>query len=153
MRYLLLMLIVNVCFGMTSGTLEVRGEIPPTLAVSVDNMLGALALNIEDGELDKYIGLVEETSNLPSGYQISLSSENDGMLVCESDALHYTYYAIRYDGDTYVSLRTVPEVVKTVNSQSMKVVDYSEVNINVMAYPDGIACIYQDTITIVIEAN
>jgi hypothetical protein len=152
MKYLLICLLANISFAATTGNLILQGQILPKLEINIDNILGHLDLDIENGEIDKYVGLVEEISNLTDGYKVTMSSENNGYLACLTDNSQKTEYFVSYDGTPFVSINGTI-VAKNVSLQGMKIVDYSEIRINVVGNPDGLSCIYRDVLTIGIEAN
>ncbi len=133
---------------LVQGTVGIVNDIVVTPVAGVNNNLDILA-----GESNLKVADVEESSNNLTGYSISMSSVNAGTLVHNSDNTKSTPYTISYDGATATAPTASPAVVKNVASLTGFTQNFSEVKINVTAYPSAPVGVYSDTITFAISAN
>ena len=74
-----------------------RWEDDAASASPVNEAAAATALDIEGGESGTTVASVNEQSNNPGGYKISVSSLNDGKLVNTTDTNSFVNYQISYD--------------------------------------------------------
>lgn len=136
-----------------TGTLTLRGTVAVIADVVVTPNGDNLTLDIVNGESDKAVASVAETSNNLAGYKIFISSPTDGELQNTSDTSVKTTYQIRYDGAGAVTPTIAGVEVKDVASLSGLTTNNSSVNVDVTAFATAPAGTYEDTLTISIQAN
>lgn len=129
-----------------SGTVDAVNDI-------VVSASGNLNLNILGGETGKNVASVAETSNSGTGYNVTISSQNGGMLKNLANASYGTAYQLSYNGGSYAQPGTGSAVVKNVPSLSAKTTATSQVMVKVTALPNAPAGDYADVLTITIAAN
>lgn len=137
----------------TSGTLLLQGEVQQVLDLVVTPNGSNTNLNIVGGQTDVKVATAAETSNILAGYKIKISSPTSGELRHTGNATHKTTYTVSYDGATAVSPTVAGVVVKNVSSLSGLTTNTSDINVSVVALSTAVAGIYQDTLTVSIEAN
>lgn len=142
-------------FSATTGVLQLQGVVASELSIVVNSDPAASSLDLSATQTDLSVGSVDESSNSSTGYQISVSSLNDGNLTRSggSEAVAYTF---KYDG-AQISLggtSSAPAVAKTVNSAGV-VANNSGLSISYTGAPGSsmVAGTYQDTLTFEISAN
>lgn len=141
-------------FAASTGTLLLQGTIAAVNDIVVTpNAANNTSLNILAGESGKNVGSVQEQSNNLNGYKIFISSATGGFLVHTINSASKTSYKIGYNGAATVTPTVAPVQVKNVSSLSGLTTANSAVTADVTAYPNGIAGLYQDTLTISIQAN
>lgn len=87
-------------FAALSGTLLLKGNVPAVLAISVDAEAIASSLPLDTTQTDTLVAVVNEKSNSTSGYKVSISSDNAGKLVHESESASTITYSLSYDGQS-----------------------------------------------------
>lgn len=140
-------------YAASSGSFVISGTVASVNDIIIEpNMANKDSLNIVAGETAKNVANVIESSNNLNGYVIKMSSANASKLV-HSNPLYFTNYTASYDGGSYVSLTTTPQIVKTSPALTGLTTDNANaVNVNVNAFASAPAGYYSDTITISIEA-
>lgn len=141
-------------FAATSGTLIIQGTVADQYALVITpNAATYQSLNIVAGSTATNVASVAETANNLNGYKIKLSSANGGELRHTSNAAKKTTYTLSYDGATAITPSSTATVVKSVTTLAGLTTNTSNVAVNVAAYASAPAGLYQDTLTISIEAN
>ncbi|KYG66898.1 hypothetical protein AZI86_07660 [Bdellovibrio bacteriovorus] len=138
----------------TTGTLLLQGEVQQVLDLVVTAQPAATTLNITAGQASTKVATATETSNILTGYKIKISSTTNGELRhTVQPANHKTTYKVSYDGGAEVTPTVAGVEVKNVNALSGLTTDTSDINVSVVALSNAPAGIYQDTLTVTIEAN
>lgn len=84
-----------------SGDLTIRGFMPEAVAIQIQDE--GIILDLETAQTDVLVGTILERSNSTTGYEVTISSANDGFLAHTSlaDTLAYT---ISYGGAAHVTV-------------------------------------------------
>lgn len=132
----------------TSGTLLLKGQIAPLLSIAVSPESVASALDLTTTQSNTKVATVQEKSNSSTGYKVTISSQNLGVL---KNSQHTFVYALAYNGQ---ALNLASPVTQT-NSSSAAVTVNKNVNISYTGVPADqlVAGDYTDTITFTIAAN
>jgi hypothetical protein len=139
----------------TTGLLQLQGVVPALLAISVDPQPIATLLDLTATQTDLLVASVNEQSNSNTGYQITVSSLNDGNLKRSGGSETLTY-TMKY-GVTLLNLNgssVTPVVGKTQAVSGVYDVD-TDITISYTGQPavSMVNGTYQDTITFEISAN
>jgi hypothetical protein len=140
----------------SSGSLILSGTVAATNDLVVTpNGNNNTSLNIREGENDRNVATVSETSNDFAGYRIQMYSANGGKLQLAGSSSKQTAYQISYAGGSYVTppLVASPVTVKSVTSLDALTTATSNVLVNVTAYSGAPAGTYSDTLTFSIVGN
>lgn len=137
-----------------TGTLLLQGTVAVVNSIVVTpNGSNNTSLDIVNGESNKLVASVQETSNNLAGYKINAKSLNGSELRNASDATQKTTYTLSYDGASPVTLTTAYQQMKNVTSLPGLAVDNSDVAVTVAAFASAPAGTYEDTVTLQIVAN
>jgi spore coat protein U-like protein len=129
----------------TSGSVALKGTVPLVCTVGVTDM--NQSLNLTGGESNKQVGSVVENCNSGTGYNISISSANAGLLKPASGSATISY-TVGYDGQSGGLTSAM-----TVGRSSAQFSKTSALNVTVPANAQAIAGNYSDTVTITIAAK
>lgn len=132
----------------TSGTLLLKGQIAPTLSIAVTPESVASALDLTTTQSNTKVASVQEKSNSFTGYKVTISSQNLGVL---KNNQHSFVYSLSYNNQ---ALNLASPVTQT-NSASSAVTVNKDVKISYTGVPADqlVAGDYTDTITFTIAAN
>ena len=128
----------------TSGSVKLQGNVALNCSVAVTDL--NQTLNLVGGESARQVGTVVENCNSGTGYSISLSSANGGLLKNSSNAT--VSYQVAYDGQGG-SLGSTMSVTRS-TAQFAKSVPLA---VSLSANTNAIAGSYSDTVTITIAAK
>lgn len=138
-------------FAATSGTLLLRGTVPRLLEITVTPESIASTLPLDTTQANALVAVVNEKANSKTGYQVSISSANQGKLVHESVNSSSVNYALRYNGSA-VDLSTGQTFTYSgagANNNNRNVdISYTGVAHDLLIEGD-----YSDTVTFTIAAN
>lgn len=146
-------LLASSTFAAGSGDLLLSGTVVSVNDLVITPDANATNLDILNGEINKTVASVAETSNNLLGYKIMMKSANASKLVHSVDPTKSTDYTITYDGSSAVTLTTSDQEVKNVSSLAGLTTNTSSVAADVSAFPTAPAGTYSDTVTISIVAN
>lgn len=132
----------------TSATLLLKGSIAPILNIAVTPESVAAALDLTATQSNTKVATVQEKSNSSSGYKVTISSQNLGVLKNND---HSFVYTLSYDG---TPLNLASPVAQTQNASAAVTVN-KNVNISYtgVSADQLVAGDYTDTITFTIAAN
>lgn len=135
----------------TTGNLLLKGTVPPLLSIVVTPEALASALPLDTTQTDTKVATINEKSNSNTGYQVAVSSSNQGKLVHESVASSFINYSLKYNGNS-VDLSagqtyTYPSAT-SVNTNRDVEISYTGV-----PHEDLVQGEYSDTVTFTISAN
>lgn len=135
-------------FSATTATLLLKGTIAPLLNISVTPESVSSALDLTATQTNTKVATVQEKSNSSTGYKVTISSQNLGVLKNNTSTF---VYSLAYDG---IALNLASPVTKTY-SASAAVTSNKNVNISYTGVPADqlVAGDYTDTITFTIAAN
>ncbi len=135
-------------FAGTTATLLLKGQIAQQLNISVSPESSASALNLSTTQANTKVATVQEKSNSDTGYKVTISSQNLGVL---KNSTHSFVYALSYDG---TPLNLASPVVRSYTASAAVTVN-KNVNISYTGVPADqlVAGDYTDTITFTIAAN
>lgn len=135
-------------FAGTSATLLLKGSVPAVLNIQVTPEPAATALDLTSTQSNTKVAVVQEKSNSSSGYNVTISSQNLGVL---KNNAHSFVYSLAYDGTV---LNLASPVVQT-HSDSSAVAVNKNVTISYTGKPAEqlVAGNYTDTVTFTIAAN
>lgn len=135
-------------FAGTSATLLLKGTIAPVLNIAVTPEPQAATLDLTTTQSNTKVATVQEKSNSSSGYKVTISSQNLGVL---KNNTHTFIYSLSYNG---VPLNLASPVTQTAGA-SAAVTANKNVNISYTGVPAEqlVAGDYTDTITFTIAAN
>lgn len=146
--------ISSAVFAASNGTLTLSGTVLPVNSIVITpNGTNNTTLNITGGATNVNVASVQETSNDPLGYKITLQSVNAGFLALTTDATKKTAYQISYNGGAAITTTAIAQTVKTSALLTQQTVATSAVTVNVTALPNALSGTYSDTVTISIVAN
>lgn len=144
-------LTISSAFAATSGTLLLRGTVPRLLEITVTPESIASTLPLDTTQANVLVAVVNEKANSKTGYQVSISSANQGKLVHESVNSSSVNYALRYNGSA-VDLSTGQTFTYSgagANNNNRNVdISYTGVAYDLLIEGD-----YSDTVTFTIAAN
>lgn len=150
-KWILALTLVTLSFSAsaaTSATLLLKGQVPPILNIAVTPESFATALDLTSTQSNTKVAVVQEKSNSNTGYKVTISSLNLGVLKNGSNNFVYT---LAYDG---TPLNLASPVVRT-HAGAAAVTVNKNVNISYTGRPAEqlIAGDYTDTITFTIATN
>lgn len=132
----------------TSGTLLLKGQVASLLSISIAPESVATALDLTTTQSNTKVASVQEKSNSSTGYKVTISSQNLGVL---KNGQHSFVYSLSYSNQ---ALNLSSPVTQT-NSASAAVTVNKDVKISYTGVPaeELVAGDYTDTITFTIAAN
>lgn len=137
-----------------SGTLLLEGQVLDNTSIVVTaEAANHRNLQIVTGETDRLVGRATEESNNLNGYKILMKSAKGGKLVHTTDSTKSTNYQVSYAGASAVQLTTADQQVKEVTSLTALTQSTSDIKVNVDAYAAAPSGLYQDTVTVTIQAR
>lgn len=139
-------------FAATTGELILSGQVNTVFAITVTPDASATQLDIENGESGTNVASVNEQTNNPGGYKITVASDNDGRLIHDSDSNSFVTYQISYDGGANVQPTTAAQTVKTVASLAAPADVDSDVTITFASKTDALGGTYSDRLVFEISA-
>ena len=137
-------------FASTTGTLLLNGTVPAVLSIDVSAEAVASNLPLDTTQTDTKVATITEISNSNTGYNVSISSANEGQLVHESVSSSVINYTLKYDGaivDLSGDSFSYPTAA-SVNVQRDVDISYTGID-----HADLIQGTYSDTVTFTIAAN
>lgn len=137
-------------FAQTTGTLLLNGNVPQILSIAVNPEPIAANLPLDETQVDTKVASVHEMSNSVSGYQVSVSSMNQGALVHESVSSSFVSYQLKYDGSV-VDLSG--DTFSHPASSAVSVHRDVEISYTGVDHEQLIEGNYLDTVTFTISAN
>lgn len=144
---ILLMLIGGMSDAASTASLVLKGTVTADYQITSVPTPSADTLDIVNGETNKLVADITEYTNNPSGYKVTASSSNGGLL--KNGTIDQTAYTLSYAGGSPVTLSSSPSTVKTAVSAGTQL---SEVKVSVTARPGALMGTYTDTVTLSIEA-
>ncbi len=143
----------------TEGSITISGNVPASTEIKVTPETGYNALPIVAGETDLKVATVNEKSNWPKGYKVTLQSLNAGTgtqaTLLPADTTSNTdvvNYSMKYDG-TAVTLTEGKATVTTAGKRTEKDGVNKDLKVTFAANPWIAADTYSDTITLTIATN
>jgi hypothetical protein len=138
-------------FAATSGTLLLKGSVPAVLSITVSPETLASTLPLDATLVDSKVATVNEASNSNTGYQVSISSANQGQLVHESVVSSSINYSLKYDGSA-VNLAT-GESFAFSTAASVNINKDLNISYTGVSHENLIQGDYADTVTLTISAD
>jgi hypothetical protein len=130
-----------------SGSLALSGTVATRCALIVSALEEATSLNISSGESNALIANVTEQTNNLAGYQVTVSSTNNGKLVNAAAPSQGVAYQIAYDGGALVSPTTAAKQIKNSGALTGAANHVSPVRVTIAPQPNVLAGNYTDTLT------
>ena len=84
----------------TTGSLLLKGTVPRLLEITVNAEAIAATLPLDTTQSGTLVAVINEKSNSKTGYNVSISSANQGELVHESDSSSSVAYSLTYNGNS-----------------------------------------------------
>ena len=137
----------------TSAPLVISGTVALINTAVINPLPESQALNILDGEINRLVATVVETSNNPKGYRILVSSANGSRLVHTTQPRATVPYTLSYGGAPAVTLQKFNQELKRVPSVDGLVTNTSEVRVTLDKLPQALVGTYNDTVSISISAD
>ena len=134
----------------TTGTLLLNGTVPALLSIGVSAEAIASNLPLDTTQNQTKVATVNEISNSNTGYQVSISSVNEGSLVHESVASSFINYTLRYDGST---VDLTGDAFTYASAASVNVNRDVDISYTGVDHAQLIQGAYSDTVTFTISAN
>lgn len=135
----------------TTGNLLLKGTVPPLLSIVVTPEALASALPLDTTQTDTKVATINEKSNSNTGYQVAVSSANQGKLVHESVASSFINYSLKYNGNS-VDLNA-GQTYTYPSSASVNANRDVEISYTGVPHEDLVQGEYSDTVTFTISAN
>jgi hypothetical protein len=138
-------------FAATTGTLLLRGTVPRLLEISVNAETIASNLPLDTTQSNTLVAVVNEKSNSKTGYNVSISSANQGKLVHEIESSSVVNYSLNYNGNNVdlVSGQTFTYSGAGANNNNRNVtISYTGIDHDLLIEGE-----YSDTVTFTIAAN
>jgi len=133
----------------TTARLFLKGFIPELLSITINAEPSATSLDLTTTQTDLKVAKVKEKSNSRSGYDVTISSANNGSLVhSEGGSVAYT---MKYDGQS-LDLSTTQVLNRSYNSSVSENKDLSISYIGQDAETTKSGN-YEDTLTFTIQAK
>lgn len=138
-------------FAATTGTLLLKGTVPRLLELTVNAEAVAATLPLDTTQSGTLVAVINEKSNSKTGYNVSVSSANQGQLVHESDASSTIAYSLDYNGNgvDLVNGETFTYSFPTGANNNRDV----EISYTGVPHENLIEGDYTDTVTFTIAAN
>lgn len=142
----------------TQGSIVLKGTVPPTTDITVTPETGYDNLPLTTGASDQKVATVNEKTNIPRGYTVTLSSLNAGTSNqavlkpadgANTDAVNYS---LRYGG-VAVTLASGQAVVTDANGRTGVNGTDKDLNVTFVASPWLAADTYTDTLTLTIAVK
>ncbi|MCC2677928.1 MAG: fimbrial protein [Pseudobdellovibrio sp.] len=143
----------NFVFAQNSAEFFIAGTVPLINTAEVVPLPESQSLNILEGETERLVARVNETSNSPRGYRVLVSSENSSRLRNTSQPNAFVNYTLSYGGARPVVLANSNQEVKRVPSVDGLVTNVSEVRVSLDKEPQALVGTYTDTVSISISAD
>lgn len=143
----------NFVFAQTPAEFVLTGSVPLINTAEVVPLPESQSLNILEGEFERLVARVNETSNSPRGYRVLVSSENGSRLKNSARPEAFVNYSLSYGGAPAVVLTNFNQEVKRVPSVDGLVTNVSEVRVTVDKQPQALVGLYTDTVSISISAD
>lgn len=136
-------------FAATSGTLLLKGTIAPVVSIAVSAEAIASTLDLTASPANLKVASVNEKSNSNTGYKVTISSANLGVL--KNGTADSVTYTMTYDN---ASVNLASPAVQTHTSAAAVNVN-KDVKISYTGRPQDqlVAGDYTDTVTFTIAAN
>ncbi len=142
---------ITSAFAATSGSLLLKGTVPRLLEITVNAQTIAATLPLDTTQANTLVAIVNEKSNSKTGYNVSISSANQGKLVHEIESSSVVNYSLRYNGNA-VNLATGQTFTyggAGANNNNRNVdISYTGIAHDLLIEGD-----YTDTVTFTIAAN
>lgn len=155
-NYLVLFTLVlnsSFVFAQTPAEFFLSGNVPLINTAEVVPLPESQSLNILEGEFERLVARVNETSNSPRGYRVFVSSENGSRLRNAAQPDAFVNYNFSYGGAPAVVLTNFNQEVKRVTSVEGLVTNVSEVRVSLDKQPQALVGTYTDTVSISISAD
>jgi hypothetical protein len=152
----LVLVAVHVVAGVAnaqSANLFIAGTVSLINTAVITPLPESQSLNILDGERNRLVARVDETSNNPRGYKILASSENGSKLINTTQRSAYVPYTLSYGGAPSVQLANFNQELKRVPTVTGLVTNTSEVRVTFDKQPQAPVGTYTDTVSISISAD
>lgn len=137
--------------GATTGNLILKGTVPSILSILVTPETLASSLPLDTTQADAKVATINEKSNSNTGYQVDITSANQGKLVHESETSSSIVYTLKYNGNA-VDLASGDNfsyaTAASVDADRDVLISYTGVD-----HEDLIQGDYGDTVTFTISAN
>ena len=137
----------------TSRELLISGIVPLINTAEITPTNESQSLNILDGEFNRLVATVAETSNSPRGYRVLASSVNSSRLIHTTQPTAFVRYTLSYGGAPAVVMTSFNQEVKRVPSVEGLVTNNSEVRVTLDKEPQALVGTYTDTVSISISAD
>lgn len=137
-------------FASTTGTLLLNGTVPAVLSIDVSAEAVASNLPLDTTQTDTKVATVTEISNSNTGYNVSISSANEGQLVHQDVSSSVINYTLKYDGAT---IDLSGDSFNYPTSASVNVQRDVNISYTGIDHADLIQGAYSDTVTFTIAAN
>lgn len=136
----------------TTGQINLSGSVNVTYDISVSQAAAATDLDIVNGESGTNVATVTEITNNPSGYKVTIQSQNRGLLIHDTVASSTVDYDISYNGVSIDPDGTVQKA-RTEASSAVSPGNSSAVTITFTGLDtDALAGTYSDTLDLEIGA-
>jgi hypothetical protein len=133
----------------TTGSIVVTGQIAQNVSITITSA-PASTFDLGVAQTNLVIGTVNEFSNDPNGYKLTLASNNAGVL--KNGTLGSATYTAQYNGVS-VTLSVTPQSVTSVASQTTVVNSNKNLTISVPAQTNVMQGNYTDTLVFAVTAN
>lgn len=143
----------NFVFAQNPAEFVLNGTVPLINTAEVVPLPESQSLNILEGEFERLVARVNETSNSPRGYRVLASSENGSRLRNSAQPDAFVNYSFSYGGAPSVVLTNFNREVKRVPFVDGLVTNVSEVRVTVDKQPQATVGVYTDTVSISISAD
>lgn len=144
------LLLNNIVMAATSGTLVVKGQVSQIVSITVNPKTVSTSLPLSVSQNNKRVATIKERSNSNTGYNVKISSINQGRLVRTGGTETFSY-TLKY-ANTLLDLSTVT----VINNSSSNLVNRNRaLKISYVGVPaeNMVAGEYTDTILFQITAN
>lgn len=136
-------------FGATSGSLNLKGKVNSILSISVAPETIATTLPLDITQTNTKVATVNERSNSGTGYKVTISSANAGVLKRNGGPEVFTY-SLKYDGN---SLNLASPVIESHNAAAVNILKDVSITYTGVPAAEMIAGTYLDTVTFSIAVN
>jgi hypothetical protein len=147
-----LMFLSSTAMAATTGAITLSGVIPKIVSIVVSPVSGYSALDLTTTTNNLTVANVQELSNVQTGYTVTLSSVNSGLL--KNGSVQSVGYTAKYNG-VACSLTTQPVTITSTSSATGVINVTKPFTVSYTGTPaaslvDGT---YSDTLTFTISAN
>lgn len=147
-----LLLVPTISQAALVGVLILQGIVPPVVAITVTGVPPFNALDLTATQVNLAVANVQEQSNVSTGYKVTLTSANAGVL--KNGSIGSVIYTAKYNGVS-TALTVAPVTITNTVTGTVPINTTKPLSISYTGSPSvsNMSGAYSDTLTFTISAN